>query len=59
MHPFDISNELQARGFWFTYWLLRNRVYPLTRWQALWMIWVSWNMQRHTDKLLNNSEVMS
>ena len=50
MHPFKISVELQAHGFWFTYWLLRNH-YPYNRVEALWLIWVGWNVNRHIDKL--------
>lgn len=50
MHPFKVSTELQAHGFWYTYWLLRNH-YPYDRYDALWLIWIGWNVNRHLDKL--------
>ena len=51
MHPFKVSAELQAHGFWYTYWLLRNGCPNFDRYDALWLIWVSWNINRHMDKL--------
>lgn len=42
MHPFDIKRDLNAFGFWFTYWQLRD--FGLSRLNALWLIWVARNI---------------
>ena len=50
MHPFTVSAELQAHGFWFTYWELRNE-HNYSRFESLWLIWVGQSVLRHTEKL--------
>jgi hypothetical protein len=50
MHPFEVAGSLGAYGFWYTYWSLRYE-HPYTKWEALWLIWISWNYQRHRYKM--------
>lgn len=51
MHPFEIQDDLERFGFWYTYWKLRNMV-EYTRWESVWMIWIAWNSQRHMERRL-------
>ena len=50
MNPMTTARELEAYGFWYTLWSLRNDGQSWT--YSLWLLWIARNYLRHRANLI-------